>query len=235
MEEIILKNINNSITKNLKDVNISIGVSYGSELLVNILNKSLTALEIAKNRGGDQIVIEKSNGEILYIGKSSLTTNNNNIRDLKLFSDVFIEKIQSAKEIFITSHKMADLDALGSVLGIQELISLQKKTSFIILEQLDSTAQALYDNLPKSVKETFIRQEEAYKMMTNRSTTIILDTSIGELSQASVILEETNKQNIFVIDHHRVGKSSIDSVPSLTMIDTASSSASEIVSEMIKL
>ena len=234
-QELILKKIKDSISKNLKDLNISIGVAYGAELMINILNRSLTALEVGKNRGGDQIVIEKSTGEIEYIGASSLSNTNNNIRDLKLFNDVFIGKIKSAKEIFITSHKMADLDALGAALGLYEIISLNKKTAFIILEELDSTAKELYDNLPKSIKASFIRQEEAYKMMTNRSTTILVDTSNIDLTQASVIIEETNIQNIFVIDHHRVGQNSIKSLPALTMIDTGSSSASEIVVEMIKL
>ncbi len=232
----LLEDIKQSLGKLSKDTTISIGVSFGVKDLMELFETSLRTLEIAKNRGGDQIVIERSDGEVIYIGESSIQKTSSSMMNIKKFYSEFIEDVNKSKEIFITSHKNADLDALGSSLGSYELIKSFSKTEVkIIIETMDSTTQKFFDSFPKQVKDLFITENEAIKISDNRSHVLLIDTSDPLSSQAKKLIDQISPENLSIIDHHRLGQNDYDFIESKVLIETSISSASEILVEMIKM
>lgn len=235
LKEGLLEKIKSNLGKNVNDVTISMGVSYGKEEVAQLQDKSLRALSLSKSRGGDQLILEDSSGQTRYIGSSSIQTASNVVLNVKKFYTKFISDIQSAKEIFITSHNMADLDALGSVLGVYDIVEKHNKEVKIVLETFDSTTETYFKQLPKSIKDRFITQKEAMDLKTNRSHAIITDVSKPMLTQASKLLETFELSNVSVIDHHRASEDISQFDEEKLLIETSTSSSSELIVEMMKI
>ncbi len=232
----ILDAIKKTNPKMNKDITVFIGVSYGDEDYVDLLDSSLKSLEISKNRGGDQIIIALPNGEFDYIGVSeSMSVNDVSDSSIKNFHIEFMDDLQRAKEIFITSHKIADLDALGSSLGAKELANIVNNNVYIVIEHFDTSAQRFYNSLPKKIKDSFITEKQAKTKINSRSHFIIVDSSNPNSTQADSILSNIPTENISIIDHHRIAKNSFNYNEGKTLIITTSSSASELIVELLKI
>lgn len=218
-----------------KNITISIGVSFGETDYRNLLDNSYKALEISKSRGGDQIALIKPNGDVEYIGVSKKQSVGGSVINIKNFYTELIAEIRTSKEVFITSHSNADLDAIGSVLGTKLFINEISTNTWIILNKFDETAQKLYKTLPKQIKSWFITEDEAKEKITNRSLLVITDTSNPYATQMPKLVDNFSKRKIQIIDHHRISKEAPDFKESKKLIDPSISSTSELIVEMLKL
>ena len=233
--EYILSKIKQLLGKLSQDITISIGSSFGNFNLMELSEKSFRSLEIAKNRGGDQIVIEAYNGEIIYVGSSSIQTTSSTIMNIRKFYTEFQKDIKRARKIFITSHNFADLDSVGSSLGLYEMLCSENTNIYIVLDTFDTAAEKFKNSLPINLKNLFISEGEALKLITKRTHVILIDTSSVNDSQAPDIIRKTLIENISVIDHHRIGQKQYDFLDSKLLIETTVSSTAEIIVEMLKL
>ena len=138
--------------------------------------------------------------------------------------------IRGAKTVFIMAHKNLDLDALGSSIGLYSILEKQKKNCFLVindkehelgvekvLRELDGclqiiTGQEVEDNL-------YLRKK--------RNLLFILDTNKKELVQDYEIVSLFDDEQIVIIDHHELGKTSIEC--SNRIIDNTASSTCEII------
>ncbi len=231
----ILESIKKSTEKIKKDVTISIGVAYGDSDYSELFDMSLKSLELSKNRGGDQIILHKPDGEFEYVGFSKQQAVSDSALTIKRFYSEFITDLTRAKEIFISSHSHADLDAIGSVMGIKALAELLNIKAYIVLPDLDEASKTLFDSLKKEKRDWFIDLDEAKKEVSSRTHFVITDTSNVENSQVGKLLSDFDASNITVIDHHRVSKGSIELDETRTLIQTSTSSASELVVDMLKI
>ncbi len=231
----ILKSIKEVNPKLNKDITISVGVSFGDGDYSELMDESLKALDICKNRGGDQIVISNPEGSVEYIGVSKKQAVSGSTLDIKKFYTEFMQDIELARDIYITSHKLADLDAIGSALGVKELAETVNNNVWIVMDDFDQTAKRFYESLPKRIKDQIIPEKEALKKTSTMAHYIITDTSNAESTQAETLLENVNPEKITIIDHHRVTKGKIEYMESKSLIATSTSSASELVVEMLRM
>ncbi len=231
----ILSEVKKANSKLDKDITISIGVSFGDKDYSELLDASLKSLEISKNRGGDQIVLTNPDQEIEYIGLSKKQAVAGSTLDIKRFHSGLMEDISKARDVYITSHKFADLDAIGSALGVMQMAQTIKNDVWVVLENFDQTSKRFYDSLPKRIKDLIITEKEAIKKASARAHYIITDTSDPELTQASELLTDINPDKITIIDHHRMNKDHFEFSQNKVLIETSTSSASELVVEMLKI
>lgn len=231
----LLKKVKEDLGKLSNDVTISMGVTYGKLEISELQEKSLRSLELSKSRGGDQIVFEEPTGEIQYIGSSSVQASTSTALAVKKYYTQLQLDLNNAREIFITSHKFADLDALGSSLGVYTLVSDIIKETYIVLNEFDTTTTEIYSTLPKAIKDRIISEKQALEIKTNRSYIIITDISRVEGTQVPKLIEETSLDKISIIDHHRAGDHISEFDDERVIIETSISSASEIVTEMLKI
>lgn len=228
----IVKKVNPKLTK---DITISVGVSFGDADYTDLLDASLRSLEISKNRGGDQIVLSDPSGELEYIGLSTQSAVSGTTLDIKRFYSEFMTDLSTAKDIYITSHKMADLDAIGSALGLKKLAEQVNNDVSIVIKEFDATAQKFFDTLPKKVRDSFISDKAAMNSASSRAHYIITDTSNPDSTQAELLLSEAEVPQVTIIDHHILNKGTFEYEESKTLINTSTSSASELVVEMLKI
>lgn len=139
--------------------------------------------------------------------------------------------INNSDEVFITAHKYIDLDALGSILGIYYIVNNLGKNAHIVIDDEEinpevrralSTIKKIDDIIPKTY-------DEIKDLITDKSLLIVCDTNKKTRVQNEELLKIKEK---IVIDHHVESKNVIEDL-SYKFIDTNSSSATEIVLDLI--
>lgn len=141
--------------------------------------------------------------------------------------------IKKSKTIFIMAHKNLDLDALGSSIGLYELLNKLGKESYIIID--DKNHEMGVAKVLKETEGTYnIINTSDVPIYTNKNPRknllIILDTNKRELLQNKDVLEYFSRK--IVIDHHELGPTSIKDA--FIVLDTNISSTCEMVSELIQ-
>ena len=146
-----------------------------------------------------------------------------------------LKKLKKAKNIFIMGHKNLDLDAIGSCIGMYSILEKRKKECYIIVDDADREAgvekvlreiDGVYNVIKTSELPIYLHRKSKKNLL------VILDTNKEELVQSTKALEYFDN-NILILDHHDIGKTSIDN--GLVIIEETASSASEMVVELSNL
>jgi c-di-AMP phosphodiesterase-like protein len=130
-------------------------------------------------------------------------------------------------------HKDLDLDALGSCVGLELLLKKKKKDCYIVIDDKDHEL-----GVEKVLRElegciNVIKSENIDKAINpnlNKNLLIVLDTNKTDLVQSKDLLKKIDKK--LVIDHHDLGKSSIENA--IMINDTKVSSTCEMITSLIE-
>ena len=216
----------------------SMGIGTGSSQNKELIDLAKDGLMQALARGGDQVAVMESNKKPEYFGSKAETVKTSSRVKIKQISKLLEEKLKSKdiKNVIVYGHVFADLDAVGASLGIAHLAREFKKEVHIQNSTFDTTTtKALSDILTKEEREIFIKKTKANRITHKNDTlVIIVDTADVSRIENEHALDNVNKENIFIFDHHRVAKLPNDILSTNIYIDTAASSASEIVSEVLQ-
>lgn len=137
--------------------------------------------------------------------------------------------IKKASKVFIMAHKYLDLDALGSSLGINEYVKTFGIKSTIIINdnKLEVGVKKAIDVIGDKY---LIKRSSEIKNIEKDDLLIITDTNKKDLLQDPLFID--NFENIILIDHHDITDKTIKD--GLVIIDEDSSSASEMVGELLE-
>ncbi len=209
---------------------ISIGIGVGgSGMSVNDAY-SYSALDMALGRGGDQAIIKDGEQYHFYGGKSTGIEKRSRVKS-RVVAIALKELVSTSDKIFIMGHKRADLDVLGSALGLYRAIKCQGKDAFIVIEKENQTVEKFLNNIYSQYNNVFINKSTALELADKSSLVIVVDTHKVSLVEQPLLLDITD--NIVVFDHHRRSTDFIQN-PILTYHEPYSSSASELVTEVIQ-
>ena len=155
------------------------------------------------------------------------------IKDLKVNLE---SKILASKNIVIVPHTRKaniDLDAIGSAIGLSLIISkLQKKSSIVIEEsqiyKINNSVKNVIDTADKNFN--IVSKDKYINMLNEDDLFILTDVNKRDLTWLEEV-NNINKENIIIIDHHDIGPTTIDS--NYTYINTTSSSACEIITKLL--
>ncbi len=144
-----------------------------------------------------------------------------------------MREIRKAKNIFLMAHKNLDLDALGSTIGLYEILSKKNKNCFIIIEEKKYEL-----GVEKVLKEltgclNIVKEEEIEKNLhknKKKNLLIICDTNKKELVQSEDALKLFS--NKMIIDHHNKGTTTIKNT--VEIIDTEVSSTCEMIVNLLE-
>ncbi|WP_027122969.1 DHH family phosphoesterase [Metamycoplasma spumans] len=230
-------NIKNKLFVKDVSVTLSAGFAYGIYKHETLDQMAKEALLQSQTRGGDQITIITKNEKPRYYGSSSEIDVNLSRTNVNFIAKQLDKKLKSKQieKVIIYGHKNADLDALGSTMGIYALAKGHDKQPFIQNETFDETTSRLIKNLTKEQQEIFISPKEAQMIQDEKTLVVICDTADENRIENPVPFKNIKKENIIVIDHHRIGKNPDFAFRENLYIDSSASSASEIVTEIISL
>ncbi|WP_373422717.1 DHH family phosphoesterase, partial [Mycoplasma tauri] len=218
-------------------VSVSAGFAVGFKNLWEKTEQAKSALLQAQSRGGDQVAIFSKNENPKYFGSSSEILYDISRTKIKSLANNIEQKLKSPKikKVICYGHANADLDAIGASLGIWTLAKQFNKEAYICSTTQDSTTSKAIEKLIPDAEydEIFIKPQAANKITDDQTLVFLLDNSDIKRTDNKDCITNTKVNNIFILDHHRLG-SSVDFCPKMNRyIDSAASSTSEIVTEIL--
>ena len=152
------------------------------------------------------------------------------LKKLEEFTYILIKQIKESKEVFITTHKNPDFDAISSALAIALIAKQLKKDAYIIIDNhnfLDSKVKAIIDaNLNEF---SFITTDIYNNIKSENDLLIITDTNKKSMVSCKDYL--SNFKKIIIIDHHLENQDSITA--NYKFVNTNLSSTAEIVTTIL--
>lgn len=141
---IILKEDKFSILENVKNIQadlknsltLSIAINSDGDTLKEIYKGTVELQDIVLGRGGDQAAI-KENNEYRFYGAKSIEVEKRTKVKARVISRAIIDKIKNSTSVVIMGHKNADIDAIGSAIGMYKFIKEYNDRVYII-SKLDS-------------------------------------------------------------------------------------------------
>ena len=228
----ILEDVRHVTTSGGMSATISLGLGKdGASFEENYRFASL-AIEMALSRGGDQAVIKDRYNFTFYGGRTKETERHTRVKS-RVMAGSLSELIGQSSTVYIMGHRMADLDALGSAVGLLCLCRVRGLPAKIVIDLQKNACQSLIAelNAAQGYENLFISGQDALVEADNRSLLIVVDTNRPEQVECKPLLEAISR--VAVIDHHRRAADYIEQ-PVLNLHEPYASSASELVTELLQ-
>ncbi len=211
---------------------LSIGIGRGGATFAELYQFASLGIDMALSRGGDQVVIKTKNNYEFFGGRTKQIEKRTKVK-ARVTANAMRQLIRDSDSVFIMGHKISDLDCIGAAAGLCAAIRVCGKKAYIITDEEKSSAKELIEQLKaqEAYSEAFISEAEAILMAGAQSLCIVVDTCRPDLVEAPELLETVNR--IALIDHHRRAADYIDNC-AISLHETSTSSASELVTELIQ-
>ena len=211
---------------------ISLGIGKDGGSFAENYRFAALAIEMSLSRGGDQAVIKDRFNFTFYGSRTKETDRHTRVRS-RVVAGSLSELIGQSSTIYIMGHRMADLDALGSAVGLLCLCRTKGRAARIVIDLQKNACQSLIEELKASqdYADLFISGQDALVEADNRSLLIVVDTNRPDQVECKPLLESISR--VAVIDHHRRAADYIEQ-PVLNLHEPYASSASELVTELLQ-
>ncbi|TDM02183.1 DHH family phosphoesterase [Macrococcus carouselicus] len=214
---------------------LSVGIGEGTDDLITLGELAQSSLDLALGRGGDQVAIKNTSGGVRFFGgKTNPMEKRTRVR-ARVISHALRDILIEGDNVIIMGHKRPDMDAIGAAIGVARFARMNNLNAYIVLNSYDidetlSRVMLEIEEKPE-LKEVFITSDEAWSLMTNRTTLVVVDTHKPNMVIDENILNKASRK--VVIDHHRRGEDFISS-PLLVYMEPYASSTAELVTELLE-
>ena len=229
----IVHKVRNEGQNNDLVLSLSMGVARGSSDYTQLEEMTNDLLELAQSRGGDQVAVRTAGEEVHYYGGHSESRERRSKARVRVISQTIKELIKDSEKVIIVGHKNCDFDCMGSAIGMSRIVATYNKEVHIVAKTggiEEKLKQSMLDNQEDLAKRhSFISEDEAVDLLTYETLVIMVDHHSEDISSSPNLIERANK--ICVIDHHR-RKADFTFQPILSYIESAASSAGELIVEL---
>ena len=211
---------------------ISFGLGVDAETFEEAYDFAALSIEMALSRGGDQAVVKDRVNFNFYGGRTKESEHRSKVRS-RVTANSLMELISQSSQVFIMSHKNADLDSVGAAMGIACLCRKKNKPFYIVLDLEKNASEKLIEQIQQvaEYKNAFISGQDALLLCDNRSTLVVVDTNRPDQVESKHLLEAIPK--VCVVDHHRRAADYIKPVV-VNLHEPYASSAAELVTELLQ-
>ena len=210
---------------------LSIGVGHGGKTLQECHQMARESIDIALGRGGDQAAVKTVDGFEFYGGISHGVEKRSHVRS-RIIANALCDLIKKSDSVIIMGHRMSDLDAIGSAIGVLRICKICGVPAAIAVNSDATLAGPLLKTfIDAGEGHNFILPDQTLDVITPRTLLIVVDTYQKRLLESQKIYEKCKR--IVVIDHHRMAVGHIDN-PLLLYHEPYASSASELVCELLQ-
>ena len=146
------------------------------------------------------------------------------------------DSIQNADKVVIMGHRLPDVDAVGSAIGIYRIAHSLEKPAKIIVNQVTSSLAPLlklFENNKDYSEDTFITSEAAKEFVGDGTGVLLVVVDVNRPSYTDAPDLIPLASSLVVIDHHRQTGESFEN-PTLSYIEPFASSSSEMVAEILQ-
>ncbi|PKM88063.1 MAG: recombinase RecJ [Firmicutes bacterium HGW-Firmicutes-12] len=212
-------------------ITISLGIGIREDNINELGRLAQSALDIALDRGGDQVVVKTPTNIKFYGGKSISIERRTKIK-ARATADALKNMIFKASQVIVMGHEMADFDSLGASFGIAKAANDLGKKVFIVIDDYNQATDHILAIYPqKTYPGMLVRARDVESKVVKKTLLIIVDTHKPSLLPNQRILSLVSQ--IVIIDHHRRGEEFIGDAR-LVYLETYASSTSELVTELLQ-
>ena len=220
-------------TYNGKPVGITLSIGVGTgESLPECEASSRKALDMAMGRGGDQAAIKTDKNEFEFFGGVAKGVEKRTKVRTRMVASAIGEIIKASSNVLVMGHRFADLDALGSAVGIVAISEALGKVAKIVMSSKTTLAMPLAKHLlANGMDNLLVEPEDCDEYIDKRTLLVVVDTHRKSFLEYPELFDLVN--TVAVIDHHR---KTVDHINKAVIFyhEPNSSSASEMVTELIQ-
>ena len=214
-------------------ITLSLGIGYGAGDFSQNYEYARTSMDMALGRGGDQAIVKNPEKLSFFGGKSQSTERVTRVK-ARVKAQAFQELIESKDKVLIMGHKNADMDCLGSSVGVYRMVTALDKRAYIVQNNVTSTILPLKDRFLNNAdypEDMFIDGETAKTLVDNNTMLVVVDCDRPSIIDEPALLSMVKTKVVF--DHHRQSSETIQGAV-LSYCEPYASSASELIAEMMQ-
>ncbi len=213
-------------------ITVSAGIANVSGTLAEREMVAESALDLALQRGGDQVVYRTDKGTDFYGGKTKSIYKRASVR-ARVIAGQIASLIGRADNVLIMGHRFGDFDSIASAVGMARFAMHCGAKVNVVVNFSDQNIRASVERMQElpEFRDVFIDGPGGLDRIRPDTLLIVVDVNNFEHVESPAILR--NVSNIVVVDHHRkTGDTPVK--PLVTYIEPSASSASELVAEMLE-
>ena len=228
----------NTVRKVAKDSNIGVTLSLafarGSDSYEELDKTAQSLLELAQNRGGDQVVVRKIGEDVTFYGGTTEAREKESKTKVRVTANTIRDLLEKSVNVIIVGHRDMDSDCIAAALCMSNIaMSLQKPTYIVTktggIEKMINEVLRKYNNILKE-KHNFVSEIEATNELKDDSLVIMVDHhSLAQTNSPNLLAQA---KRIIIIDHHR-RQADLEFVPLMSYVEASASSTCEITSEFL--
>ena len=213
---------------------VSMGISTIGEALNERERNAMIALDMALQRGGDQVALKNAQGTF-YFGAKTKAVQKRTRGQAKIICAKLFSLVEGASNVLVMGHKNPDFDCIGACIGITTLIrNVYSDIDVKIVTDINNdNFKACTSRLVElaEYKDTFVDGVSALEYNNFGTLLIIVDANNLKILESPDLARSTF--NKVIIDHH-IKKEEFEEDPMLSYIDPSASSTCELISEMLE-
>jgi len=213
-------------------VTVSVGISRLHGTLTDKDRAAHLSLDLALQRGGDQVVVKNSHNTEFYGGRTKTVQKRTKVRARVIANELTLRMVK-ADNVLIMGHRGADYDSIGACVGVARLAMFCGVKANIVVNKNEPNIQQAFRRISglSEYDEFFVDNITGQDMITSETLLVIVDVNNPAQFAAPDIAANVN--TLAVIDHHRK-TGELPRQPVITYIEPSASSASELVSEILE-
>jgi DHH family phosphoesterase len=228
----ILDQVRKIVNSKEMPVTLSIGLSLAADQSLKELGEEAEAkLDLALGRGGDQVALDISGKTQFFGGKTKAVEKHTRVK-ARVVAHALRDIMESADEVYVMGHHNEDYDCFGAAMGVACMARAIGKPVHIVLSDTNEGIDRILDMVGKdeAYDGLFVRAGDITGVASLSALLVVVDAHIPHILADPTLLDRIPK--LVVIDHHRRSENFVKN-PLLVYIETASSSASELVTELL--
>ncbi len=218
------------------DDNFSVTVSIGIANIEGTFEEKERAanasLDMALQRGGDQVVVKNAAGLEFYGGRTKTVQKRTKVR-ARVVANELVALMSKSSNVLIMGHRNADFDSIGSCAGLARLAAFCGVKRNIIVNKNDPNLTKCFKKIAaqSDCEDLLISAADAQDIIT--SDTLLVISDVNNPSQFESLEIAENVGRIAIIDHHRK-TAEFPTPPAVSYIEPSASSTCELVSEILE-
>ena len=229
-----------AILDEIREIRVGDGVSITVSMGVSKMDGSLRdrelaardAIDLALQRGGDQVVYIDNGITEYYGGRTKSIYKRSNVRS-RTFTNQLTSLMVRSENVLIMGHRYGDFDSFGAAIGVARIaITCGVKVNIAVDlrdKNLEPCIRMMQTKEPYA--QMFVDNADGLDLIGSDTLLVLVDHNSTIRSQFSDISSKVN--TIVVIDHHRKVEAFEDAVIT-SYVEPSASSACELVTEMLE-
>ncbi len=229
------------ILDTIREIRVGDGVSVTASIGVSRIKGTLEeremaareAIDLALQRGGDQVVYKAEDYIEYYGGRTKSLYKRSNVKS-RIFTGRLSALIARSDNVIIMGHRYGDFDSIGASVGIVRVAMLLGIKANIAVDMRDANLAPCVEMMQecKGYSQVFVDRAEAFDLISPDTLVVLVDHNKYERSQFSDIPSKVG--SVVMIDHHRKSDVMPENVV-LSYIEPSASSTCELVTEILEV